>query len=160
MWTIVGWLVLHCHVPQDVAAEAIERAGYETYNPHYRARLAGVRIDATGRRIRTRGLGSIVERVLLPGYILIAWHPDLRERPLRLAAGESRILRYSLDADGQARPKLLSPDRVDELRTRVDAGDFDEIGRRASGKAARWTPIAELLRQWHDVAGVAGVAAE
>jgi len=131
-----GWAVIHCLAPEP-AAETLDRLGYNVYLPRYRRRLIGVRIDDRGRRIRTRGLGSIVDRVLFPTYLLILWRPGLRERPIHLAGGH--LLRYLPDADGQARPKLLSVELVDEIRRRVADGEFDQIGPKP---ARRWVNIA------------------
>jgi hypothetical protein len=153
-----GWAVVHCHAcPPDVAEEAIARAGYTVFAPRYRARLAGVRIDATGRRIRPRGLGSIVTRPLFPAYLFVEWRADTRERPIRVVAGGCRIRRYPVDTEGRTPPKLLSVELVDELRARIDAGEFDRIGRLAPLKAkesarmeaARPAPRALAWRHRH-----------
>jgi hypothetical protein len=89
----------------------------------------------------------------------------------RVVAGGFRILRNPVDTEGRAPPKLLSADIVDELRARVDAGDFDLVARPAPGKTPRRIDIkagdqvraagavgelvrldengrAELLQQW------------
>ena len=94
-----GWAVIHCLAPEP-AAETLDRLGYTTYLPRYRRRLIGVRIDARGRRIRTRGLGSIVDRVLFPSYLLILWRPGLRERPIHLAGGPGIGQPLGGDGDG------------------------------------------------------------
>jgi hypothetical protein len=130
-----GWLVVVSRVAcEDMAEAAIERAGYVVFLPRYRARLVGVRLDAGGRRIRTRGAGAIVLRPLLPPYMFVRWHDGLRQRPLLVAAGVAQILRNAPDAAGVGRPKLVSAAIVEELRHRVDAGHFDTVGSAAPGK--------------------------
>ena len=137
-----GWAVAR-FVAVEPAEEALLRAGYQVYCPKFRRRLIGVRIDASGRRIRTRGLGSMVLRPLFPTYLLVGW-PDggLRERPIKHAGG--RLLRYPLDAAGQALPKLLSLETVADLRARVDAGEFDMGPRKKSARPLqRWFKVAD-----------------
>jgi hypothetical protein len=133
-----GWAVIHCRSPEP-AEETLDRLGYVVYLPRYKTRLAGVRIDAIGRRIRTRGPGSIVERVLWPQYLLVLWHDGLRERPINVAGGY--LLRYAPDATGRAWPKLVPSEQVDELRRRVDRGDYDQTGPK------RWVSMADGLRE-------------
>jgi hypothetical protein len=133
----LGWAVAR-FVAVEPAGEALERAGYQIYVPKYKRRLIGVRIDALGRRVRCRGLGSIVSRPLFPTYVLVSWPiGGLVERPIAILGGY--ILRYARDPDGQARPKLISIELVDELRRRVAAGEFDQLG----PKPRRWVNLAD-----------------
>jgi hypothetical protein len=136
-----GWAVIHCLAPEP-AEETLERLGYTVYLPRFKARLIGVRI-VDGHRIRTRGLGSIIERVLFPQYLFVLWRDGLRERPINVAGGY--LLRHPPDDSGQAWPKLLTVELVDELRRRVADGEFDQTG----PKPRRWVNIAdpELLER-------------
>jgi hypothetical protein len=138
-----GWAVIRTTASLEPLEEALDRIGYTVYLPRYKARLIGVRIDAIGRRIRTRGLGSIVERVLIPGYILVWWPAGgLRERPIAILGGY--ILRHPLGADGQAWPKLVSVEEVDKLRARVAAGEFDSVGASQPAGKRPWQNLATL----------------
>ena len=67
----LGWCVVVTAVRRETEAEAaIERAGYTTFLPRYRRRLS-VRLGPDGRRIRTRGPGSVVFRPLFPLYLFV-----------------------------------------------------------------------------------------
>ena len=151
-----GWYVVLSRVQcEDLAAAALERADYTVFLPRFKKMLAGVRI-AHGRRIRTRGLGSVVERTLFPGYLFVLRLPEQRERPILTAVGVTRILRYPPDATGHAAPKLLAGEIVEEIRRRCDAGDFDQVGPGAAGK----TPMRRDIKAGDQVRTVAGAVAE
>jgi transcription antitermination factor NusG len=132
----VGWAaVMTRSQREDDVNETLLRLGYRTYLPHYKRRLAGVRVDPVShRRIRTRGLGAIVERALFPGYLFVHLRPQLRVRPILVTPGVVRILRHP---DEEAEPQLISDGIIDELRERVEAGDFDQVPRPGLGKPAR-----------------------
>ena len=152
-----GWTAVMVRAQrEDDVDEALTRVGYDVFLPRYKKRLAGVRVDlATGWRIRTRGLGAIIERPLFPTYTFVHLRAGLRVRPILVTPGVVRILCHPADANGYEAPKILRDAIIDELRTRVEAGDFDQVPRPALAKPTRRLDI-KRGDQVRTVQGVVG----
>ena len=122
----LAWLVVMTHPHSEGYAEAaLARIGCEVCLPRYRRRLVGIRIDGDGRRIRTRGPGSIVRRPLFPAYLFVQHDADRGALDIATSPGVARVLRHR-----SGRPKLLADDVVDEIIRRCEAGEFDMVGTR------------------------------
>jgi len=136
---LLGFLVLMTAPgAEDVVESRLRAAGADAYCPRYRRRLAGVRIDeATGRRIRTRQPGGVIYRPLFKSYVMAALHVDEDTYAIAHMAGVVKVLRRE-----SGTPRLLPVEIVDEIRARVDSGEFDEIAPGPAGKPGKRLDIA------------------
>lgn len=118
----MGWAVIVTKPGAELTAEkAIEDAGYPIYFPRYRKLLRGVKI-VRGRKVRTRGPGEIVERMVFPGYGFLVFDPSADHHGLTTCPGVAGLLRTTPSA-----PLYLLPDHeVAALRARVESGEFDD----------------------------------
>jgi transcription antitermination factor NusG len=129
---------------EEVAARALSNGGWRVYLPRYRKILKGVRLDAEGRRHRTRGQGEIVLRPLFPRYLFVdltrrAWSEMVRlPGVLALVGGV---------VGGEWRPYAVGDEVVEAVRGAERSGRWDEAGeggRRKDLKAGDRVRIAEL----------------
>jgi hypothetical protein len=127
-----AWVVVVAKPGGEHIAEAsLAGGGWSTYCPRFRRQLKGVRIAPDGRRVRTRGAGSIVLRPLFPRY-LFARLSEGRWWEMRSASGVVSVVMVPDsvprlgERDRENRPALVAPELVEAIRESVERGDFDE----------------------------------
>lgn len=123
---------------EDLAEKSIREAGYRSYLPRYRKVLRGVRIDETGRRIRSRQSGEIVLRPLFPRYLFAELYPNQQWRAILSASG---VMDFIWRGE---RPASLTEGMIELIRQVERDGEFDEA--RPESKQGR----ADLEKLLHD----------
>lgn len=104
---------------EELAEKSIREAGYHTYLPRYRKILRGVRIDETGRRVRSRH-GQVVFRPLFPRYLFAELYPDQQWRAILSASG---VMDFIWRGE---RPAALKSAIIESVRDMEQRGEFDE----------------------------------
>ncbi len=116
----MSWLVAILEPGRDHLAErSLHRTGWRTYFPRYAKQLT-FKLNENGKRSGCRHGGEIVSRPLFPGYGFVEWHTDQQWRVMEEANG---VLGFLMKDE---RPAVLSGEIIEELRERVNAGEFDQ----------------------------------
>ena len=124
----VGWAAVHTNPLCEDAVEARLRGdGLRTFLPRYRRLLRGVKIVG-GRRVRTKGPGSIVMRPLFSRYLFCELWPEQGWHDIARAPGVNRLVMQTRDVDSP--PALIAGEVIQLIRESVDAGDFDDVRER------------------------------
>ncbi len=117
------WLVARVESGRDHLAESnLRRMGWRVYFPQYKKQLSYV-VNENGRRSGTRHGGEIVSRALFRGYAFVECAPDQQWRSMKQAGG---VLGFLMKEDDDERPAVLPGEIIEELRDRVNAGEFDQ----------------------------------